>query len=209
MLEMEREYLALKPPRYDSARILDARVSKYSCVTVNGCCYSVPDSLVGEFVLTKVYPDKINCFYEGQKVAEHKRAYGNHEWCLNINHYLKTLKLKPGALAGSTAFAQMEPTLKNIYNKYFIGSEKRFVELLEMAGKIGLTKIEDAIAELEAINPASVDLDKIIVICSRKKESCNDFKARESSQIEEASKDMLSLYGQMLENRHDFAEVKA
>jgi len=210
MLDMEREYLALKPPRYDSARILDARVSKYSCVTVNGCCYSVPDSLVGEFVLTKVYPDRISCFYKGEKVAEHKRLYGNHEWSVNINHYLKTLKLKPGALPGSTAFSQLEPGLKNIYDKYFIGSEKSFIELLELSGKIGLEKIEEAIAELEAINPGSVSIDKIIVICSRRNTSLDDFKDRSNCQIEETSRNMLALYGQML--REDFlnlSEVKA
>jgi predicted transcriptional regulator len=75
MLNMEREHLSLKPPKYDSARVLESRVSKYSCVTVNGCCYSVPDDLVGEFVLTKVYPDKILCYYNKIKVSDHKRLY--------------------------------------------------------------------------------------------------------------------------------------
>lgn len=209
MLNIERAHLYLKPPRYDCARIVESRVNKYSCIGLNGCYYSVPDNFVGEFVTVKAYPDRIICFYKDEKIASHKRLYGNHEWRVNINHYLKTLKIKPGALVQSTAFAQMQTGLKNIYDKYFIGSEKRFVELLEMAGKIGLAKIEDAIAELEEINPASVDLDKIIVICSRKKESLNDFRPRESSQIEEASRKMLSLYSQMLENCHSFAEVKA
>jgi hypothetical protein len=103
----------------------------------------------------------------------------------------------------------MEPRLKNIYARYFVGSEKIFIELLELSGKIGLEKIEEAIAEIEKISPGSVSIDKIIVICSRKNTDLNDFKARASSQIEEASKDMLSLYGQMLENRYDFTEVKA
>lgn len=207
MLELERDYLSLKPPRYDSARAIDARVNKYSCVALNGCYYSVPDSLVGEFVTVKAYPDKIICFYKGEKTAEHKRLYGNHQWRIDINHYLKTLKLKPGALAGSTAFLQMEPKLKNIYDKYFVGYEKNFVELLEMAGKIGLGKIEEAIAELETINPASVDLDKIIVICSRKITCLKYFKARPDSEIEDASKEMLSLYAQVLENSLDLVEV--
>ena len=198
MLNIEREHLFLKPPRYDAARVFDARVSKYSCVTVNGCCYSVPDDLVGEFVLTKVYPDKIICYYDKIKVSDHKRLYGNHEWSININHFIKTLKLKPGALKGSTAFSQLEPRLKNIYDKYFAGSEKSFIELLELSGKIGLEKIEAAIFELEKINPGSVSLDKIIVICSRKNINLNDFKDRSSCQIEETSKNMLTLYGQML-----------
>jgi len=210
MLELERGYLFLKPPRYDSARIIDARVNKYSCVAVNGCYYSVPDSLVGEFVVTKAYPDKIICYYKDEKVAEHKRLYGNHQWRIDINHYLKTLKLKPGALAGSTAFNQMETRLKNIYDKYFKGLEKSFVELLEMAGKIGLEKIEGAIEELKKINPGSISLDKIVVICSRKNAAPDDFKDKVSCQIEEASRQMLSLYAQMLsQNPLDPVEVNA
>lgn len=168
----------------------------------------MPDNLVGEFVIVKAYPDRIICFYKDEMVASHIRLYGNHEWRVNINHYLTTLKIKPGALAQSTAFAQMESSLKNIYNKYFVGAEKRFVELLEMAGKTGLAKIEDAIAELEEINPSSVDLDKIIVICSRKKESFECFKERENSQIEKSSREMLSLYSQMLLSCSSFEEVK-
>jgi transposase len=209
MLNVERDHLFLKPPRYDCARKVESRVNKYSCIGLGGCYYSVPDNLVGEFVTVKAYPDRIICFYKDEKIASHRRLYGNHEWRVNINHYLTTLKIKPGALAGSTAFAQMESSLKNIYNKYFVGAEKRFVELLEMAGKIGLAKIEDAIAELEEINPSSVDLDKIIVICSRKNNISIDFKARTDSQIEEASKKMLSLYSQMLLSCHSFEEVKA
>jgi hypothetical protein len=190
--------------------MIDARVNKYSCVAVNGCYYSVPDSLVGEFVVTKAYPDKIICSYKGEKVAEHKRLYGNHQWRLDINHYLKTLKLKPGALTGSTAFGQMGEKLRVIYDKYFVGSEKSFVDLLEIAGKIGLEKIEEAISELEAINPASVNLDKITVICSRKNATPDDFKERTNRQIEEASRQMLSLYTRMLvENSLDLVEVKA
>lgn len=209
MLNLERSYLHLKPPRYDCARLVESRVNKYSCVALNGCYYSVPDSLVGQFVTVKAYPGRIICCYKGEKIAVHKRLYGNHQWKVDINHYLRTLKLKPGALAGSTAFAQMKSSLKNIYSKYFVGSEKKFVELLEMAGKIGLKRIEEAVTELEAINSCSVDLDKIIVVCSRKNTGCSDFKASSDCQIEKASKEMLSLYGQMLESSPSFKEVGA
>jgi len=73
MLESERDYLYPKPPRYDCARMVDARVNKYSCVATGGCYYSVPDSLVGEFVVTKAYPDKIICSYKDEKVAEQSK----------------------------------------------------------------------------------------------------------------------------------------
>ncbi|MCL4415485.1 MAG: hypothetical protein M1308_05775 [Actinobacteria bacterium] len=208
MLEIEKGHLYPKPPRYDCARSVDSRVSKYSCVDVGGCYYSVPDDLVGQFVLTKAYADKIICFYRNEKVAEHKRLYGNHEWKIDINHYLKTLKAKPKAFAQSTAFSQMEQKLQTIYGKYFVGYEKDFVELLEITGKTGIEKIEAAIDELESLKPGSVDLDKIVVICSRKSLSCN-FRPKADSGIEEDCKKMLSLYAHILENPLEVLEVNA
>ena len=53
-------------------------------------------------------------------------------------------------------------------------------------------------------------MDKIIVICSRKNTDLNDFKDRSNCQIEETSREMLSLYGQMLrQDFHNLSEVKA
>ncbi len=208
MLDVERKHLSLKPPRYDCAMVLEARVNKYATVAVSGCYYSVPDSLVGEFVMVKAYIDKVVCFYKNETIAEHKRLYGNHEWKIYINHYLKTLKAKPGALASSAAFLQMSEKLKLIYEKYFQGAEKDFVALLEMAGKIGLEKIEAAINEIERLNPGSVDFDKIAVICSRRNIYAG-LGTRPSGAIEEFSKQMLSIYAAILENDAQESEVSA
>lgn len=207
MLEAEKKHFGKKPPGYDCSRTVDARVNKYSCISVTGCYYSVPDDLVGEFVTAKAYVDRVICYYKKQKVAEHKRLYGNHEWRIDINHYLKTLKEKPKALAGSTAFNQMSERLKEVYRKYFIGAEKDFVALLEMTGKIGLEKVEAAIAELEALKPGSVDLDKIMVICSRK--NMPGFSKKADNTIEEDCKKLLSLYAAILENPVQGPEVNA
>jgi len=76
ILEEERGYLLPLPPRYDAARITEARVDRYSCITVDGNHYSVPDHLVGKFVFIKIYPDLINCYHSEKKIASHKRRYG-------------------------------------------------------------------------------------------------------------------------------------
>jgi len=103
MLSEEKEYLLPLPPKYDSARICERRVNKYSCFEIDSCFYSVPDSYTGEFVFVKIYPEKIIAYYRQEEIAEHKRKYGLFEWSIEIDHYRQTFLKKPGALANSVA----------------------------------------------------------------------------------------------------------
>jgi hypothetical protein len=48
----------------------------------------------------------------------------------NAPHITRTLKKKPGVLAGSLALKQAEPELQKIYHKYYTEKEKEFIELL-------------------------------------------------------------------------------
>lgn len=61
--------------------------------------YSVPDSLVGEKVHVKVYSEKIVILYGKEKVASHQRSYCGGDWCIKLEHYLRTLSRKPGGIA--------------------------------------------------------------------------------------------------------------
>ena len=112
MLALERPYLLPQVPRYDTARVAEPRAYKYSTIIVDSCYYSVPDSLVGEFIFVKIYPDRIICHYDSKEAARHKRGHGKHEWFIDVSHYIKTLKLKPEALKRSVAFSSMKPELK-------------------------------------------------------------------------------------------------
>ena len=86
-------------------------------------------------MFAKIYPDKVLCYYDRILVAEHKRVHGRNQWQIDILHFTKTLAKKPGALASSVALAQMEPKLLNIYNRYYKGFEKSFIELLGLISK--------------------------------------------------------------------------
>ncbi len=70
MLALERPHLLPEMPRYDTARTAEPRADKYSTITVDSCHYSVPDSLVGQFIFTKVYPDRIICYCDTKEVAK-------------------------------------------------------------------------------------------------------------------------------------------
>lgn len=167
ILALEKEYLLPKLPMFDAAKTREARVDKYSTIVIDMCHYSVPDSYVGKMIFTKTYSNKVICYYQREKIAEHDRRYGFNEWSIKLEHYLKTLKRKPGALASSMALHQANPRLHKIYNRYYIKKEKEFIELLILISEKGLEKIEEAIKVLEAINPTDITTEKIKTICNR------------------------------------------
>lgn len=168
LLNEEREYLLPDMPLYETAAIADLRVNKYSTIIVDSCYYSVPDDYVGTMVRCKVYTTKILVFYKEEEIARHDKVYGQNLWRIDITHYAKTLFRKPKALLNSTAFSQMDSTLKQIYSKYFDKNEKDFVRLIELVGNYGITAIDNAIKNLQDVCPTNISIDKIEFICSRK-----------------------------------------
>jgi len=179
------------------ARIVEARVDKYACVTIDSNHYSVPDHLVGKFVFIKIYPDLIICYHNSQRIASHKRRYGKNQWVIDISHYLNTLKLKPGALKRSTAFSQIKPGLKTIYQKYYRSKEKHFIELLELIAVYNLVAVKQAITLLEKINPSGISTEKIRTILERKDDSSKTI--IHPSDIEMQAKRSLHLYTHLLQ----------
>lgn len=196
ILEDERPYLLPYMPKYDAARITEARVDKYSTICIDNCHYSVPDIYVGKFIFTKIYTTKIICYHQGQKVAEHNRKYGYKKWSICLEHYLKTLKKKPGALAGSTALKQAEPELQKIYHQYYTGNEKEFIHLLELVGEKGWIKVEKALEALKKVSPHDVSTEKLKTLCYRS----DDIELKIEGDTVTRSKDALKTYSQLFNN---------
>ena len=194
MLKKEKDALLFLPPRYDTARITEARVGRYSTVSVEANHYSVPDHLVGEFVLVKIYPDQIICYHQEEKIASHQRCEGRDHWQLDINHYLKTLKFKPGALGRSSAFSQMKPELKAIYHKYYQRQERQYLQLLGLVATHSLSQVSQTITMLEKI-PTTVTTEKIRLILEKKEEPAPILVP---SAITKKAKETLSDYSKLL-----------
>ncbi len=197
MLEEERLYLLPYMPGYDAARTTEARVDKYSTVCIDNCHYSVPDLYVGEFIFVKIYTSKLLCYYQGQKVAEHPRKYGFKKWSIQLEHYLRTLKKKPGALAGSTAFKQAEPELQKIYHCYYTGNEKEFIHLLELIGEKGWVKVEKTLEDLKKVTPHDISTEKVKTLCNR---SDDITEMKFNGDTETRSKDALQKYSKIFNN---------
>ena len=96
----------------------------------------------------------------------------------------------------SSAFSQIQPGLKAIYQKYYQGKEKSFIELLQLTADHNLLSVEQAIALLEKINPTGVNTEKIRMIVERKDDTLK--KIIHPSNIEVQSKKIVNLYQDML-----------
>ncbi len=200
VLEEEKPYLLELMPSYDTARTSELRVNKYSVISIDENKYSVPDELVGKFVFVKIYPEKILIYHKNSLIAEHSRSYGLHSWNIKIEHYINTMKKKPGSLHSSTAMRQMNPTLQTIYNKHYTENPKDFIELLELIAKKGLEKIENIIKELEKLSPTGVNTEKIKMLCNRNDDEQITINKERTTEIEEQSKLILNHYGNLLNN---------
>lgn len=198
MLKEEQPFLRASMPDYDIARVSELRVNKYSTIIVDENKYSVPDTMVGKFVTAKIYPQSIKVYHDGQKIAEHVRSCEKHSWNIDINHYLGTLKKKPGAIHGSTAMRQMNPRLQSIYTRYYTKNPKDFIELIEIVSEKGLEQVERVISELESISPLGISTEKVKLLCNRKEDCFSEGKKDETLAIEEHSRSILSQYGDML-----------
>ena len=118
---------------------------------------------------------------------------GNRNRSLQTNISKKAFK----RLANSVALAQAAPELKKIYQSYYIGCEKDFIELLDVISENGLDKVENAIDKLESICQGDINTDKIKMIVQR-----NDTKIsrppKNGDQIEVYSKQILESYSSLL-----------
>lgn len=165
---VEKAHLMVVPPKFNCfVKHVGCRVDKYSTVAVNSVRYSVPDDYVGKAVDVRIYTNKIVFYYDDIPIAKHERFYKKGEYHINILHYLKTLKRKPGALPHSEALMQADTKIKTIYEKYYTKDPKTFLEVLEIIKEKGVEKVEDAIDELVKLTPNDLNSEKVRSICNK------------------------------------------
>lgn len=172
ILEEERKYLIEAKPFFEVAEIEQLKVDKYSTISYQTCRYSVPEKYVNKCVTVRIYPSVLKISYTDEKICEHKRLHGKTEWSLNIEHYIKTLKQKPGALSGSLALKQTTSQHRVIYDEYYKHNAKGFIELLDYMKKneLEIIEIQEIINQLEPIKEGDIITDKIERICEKNKE---------------------------------------
>ena len=166
-MDVERSVMKSLPNRpYDTADVLACRVDKYGCVQVDNNHYSVPDDHVGRHVQVRLYTNEMWIYGRaGQSsIAYHLRRRTQHQWYIALEHFLPTLRKKPGALLGSRAWKLAEPALRNFHEAYFEGRTRVFIDLLIWAqdAQIQLEQLALVAAGLLKLRPhVSVDPDAV------------------------------------------------
>lgn len=153
---------------FDASELHEFRVDKYSTITFRQNHYSVPEGHVGEWVKVKVSAEKLMIFSNDACIATHKRCWQSHQWIMDIYHYLHTFKKKKGALAQSECLSQAPTKIKNIYNDYYIGNERDFLELLiYLKEHSNLEKVLAAIEQLQKNHTVQITTEKIIFLANQ------------------------------------------
>lgn len=199
ILSIEKDYLLKLMPTYPNCIDITLRVDKLSTISYLQNRYSVPDYLVLKTVDVKVFIDRLEIFYNNQKVAVHTRLYGNKEWNINIMHFINTLGRKPGALRGSVAFEQMNSALKEIYHKYFNNEARSFIELLDLIGTYDINVVTNIINSLSQ-KSIPVNTENIKMILNRNNDTtiAEANKSDMQNEIEENARRHLQMYDEVI-----------
>jgi transposase-like protein len=145
------------------------RVDKYATISYCTNRYSVSDKLVGCFVDVKVFSHKLEVYFENKLIASHQRDYGKHQWIISIEHYLDTLRQKPGALNGSVALT-CSPYLKKLYQQFYLSTPRDFIDLLHYChqNKISEENLEATVTRLVGLCTQSVTTEKLTALLGNK-----------------------------------------
>lgn len=203
IVELERSYLLPVGPMFECGELREARVDKYSTISVETCRYSVPEEYVGKMVNVRIYPDRIVCYAEGLRVCEHQRRHGFHEWFITLEHYLHSLHRKPGALSGSVALKQSDRQLQDIYHRYYQSRAKDFIELLIFMKEHNkdLKEIEQVISKLHRIGSFEISTDKIKLVLEKRVHALPMF--TESGAIDRSALAQLRLLSDLIPHQND------
>ena len=192
----ERKALRHPRPKMALGIMQTRKVDKYATICIDTNHYSVPDQYAQKAVNVKLYPKKIIIYdmKTNKKVGRHERSDQKGVWQMEITHYLKTLKRKPGAIANSVALDQAQQQIKTIYKDYFTRKPKEFIELLYFMAKenVSVEQICDGIDTLKRKHHREITADKIQLICLRK-----DYTLTKESLIEELSRQNLKAFSEL------------
>jgi len=104
---VEQPLLAPLPAEdFDPGLLLTPRVDRSGLVAVRWAKYSVPVRFINRKVRVSLRATEVRIFDGRTLIAKHPRTVARGGQCVQLDHYLEVLRIKPGALPGSTALAQ-------------------------------------------------------------------------------------------------------
>lgn len=199
----KQEKTVLMPYEYDyqCTVISTGIVDKLSTICYDKTHYSVPDAHVDKTVEIRIHSDMIRIFYDRKEICRHDRSY-RPTWRIKLDHYLKTLSYKSGALKNSVALRQAPERIKELYNEWFSDNPKEFIELLKYLqdNKLSYSDLYSIVDKLKADNINKVNVHILrqglesLSINTESQSFANTCESQEAKEIEEyADRDINSL----------------
>jgi len=151
--ELERMH-DLPLSRLDDFRRERARVSMFSTLRAAENVYSVSSRLIGEWVDLRLYAERIEVYYAGERVAEMERLRGRGRAAIDYRHLIWSLIRKPGAFARYRYREALFPSL--VFRHAFDALEEHhcgradleYVRILHLAASTGESAVEAVLAAL-------------------------------------------------------------
>lgn len=140
--------------RLDDFRSERVLVTRFSTIRVAGNIYSVASRLIGEHVDVRLYPDRLEVYYAGERMAEMERLRGKGGASIDYRHLIWSLVRKPGAFARYRWREALFPTLT--FRRAFDALESHrasradveYVRILHLAASTSQTDVEAVLTRL-------------------------------------------------------------
>ena len=198
IFEEERPFLICEKPKMSCFIKRNAiKVDKFSTVAIHKVHYSVPDIFVGKKVNARVYTGRVEIYDNENLIASHDRHYRQGEYVLDIFHYLRTLKRKPGALPQSSALLQSDAIVQKIFEDYYISDPKGFLQVLELINEIGAEPVLTSLEELSKKVTCDYSVDKVRLIYSNLIDVATESSQPKQDKLSIKSKSTLQQYDQL------------
>ena len=127
--EEKEKLLTLPEYEYEVFRYESLSVNKTGFVTIDTNRYGLPPTLAGKIVQAKIFFDRVEVYYDRQRLTSYTRSYGRQEEVTDWKQYLPILLRKPGAVEHTRFFNQM-PKLWQSYLQNTHGGERKSALLL-------------------------------------------------------------------------------
>jgi len=195
-LQQERSSLWNYPGPMDCFLTHQVKVDKYATICLGTNHYSVPDELCSRMVEVKMYSNVLKMYYAHGLICSHDRSYEKNKWFITLDHYLKTLNRKPGALHGSLALDQAPQAVREVYTQWFTNQPRDFIELLQFCQQFQVPhqRLLDTAIYVSGICPNNITAEKIMALLGnqpvtqtpcQKEEAGSEIEAFSNLQLEE------------------------
>ena len=143
------------------------RISSTCLVSAQRNRYSVPCELAGQWVSTRLYPNRISVVAGDAVVASHDRLTERDRIGYDWQHYIPLLQRKPGALRNGAPFADMPAPLQRLRQGLLrqVGGDRVMAQVLAAVPTAGLEAVLVAVERV--IESGALSAEHVLNVLAR------------------------------------------